>query len=81
MLKTFEDNLEEATAAEEKAEADFDALMEAKKTQLSTAKQALLDKSGEKGARGEALAASIDNTGSGDIDFNEFFAWVTKGTD
>merc|ERR1719331_1436820 len=37
MLKTFEDNLEEATAA---------------------AKQALLDKSGEKGARGEALAAS-----------------------
>merc|ERR1719379_1369124 len=58
MLKTFEDNLEEATAAEEKAESDFDALMEAKKTQLSTAKQALLDKSGEKGARGEALAAS-----------------------
>merc|ERR1719331_1191616 len=58
MLKTFEDNLEEATAAEDKAAADFDALMEAKKTQLSTAKQALLDKSGEKGARGEALAAS-----------------------
>merc|ERR1719235_1405623 len=58
MLKTFEDNLEEATAAEEKAAADFDALMEAKKTQLSTAKQALLDKSGEKGARGEALATS-----------------------
>merc|ERR1719331_3442491 len=58
MLKTFEDNLEEATAAEEKAKADFDALMEAKKTQLSTAKQALLDKSGEKGARGEALATS-----------------------
>jgi hypothetical protein len=58
MLKTFEDNLEEATAAEEKAAADFDALMEAKKEQLSTAKQALLDKSGEKGARGEALATS-----------------------
>merc|ERR1719331_689248 len=58
VLKTFEDNLEEATAAEEKGEADFDALMEAKKTQLSTAKQALLDKSGEKGARGEALATS-----------------------
>merc|ERR1719258_573622 len=58
MLKTFEDNLEEATAAEEKAKADFDALMEAKKEQLSTAKQALLDKSGEKGARGEALATS-----------------------
>merc|ERR1719235_836145 len=58
MLKTFEDNLEEATAAEEKAAADFDALMTAKKEQLSTAKQALLDKSGEKGARGEALATS-----------------------
>merc|ERR1719331_2410597 len=58
MLKTFEDNLEEATAAEEKAAADFDALMGAKKEQLSTAKQALLDKSGEKGARGEALATS-----------------------
>merc|ERR1719502_1242644 len=58
MLKTFEDNLEEATSAEEKAKADFDALMEAKKTQLSTAKQALLDKTGEKGARGEALATS-----------------------
>merc|ERR1719235_2261285 len=58
MLKTFEDNLEEATAAEEKAAADFDALMTAKKEQLFTAKQALLDKSGEKGARGEALATS-----------------------
>merc|ERR1719465_382787 len=58
MLSTFEDNLEEATAAEEKAAADFDALMGAKKEQLSTAKQALLDKSGEKGARGEALATS-----------------------
>merc|ERR1719379_3324108 len=54
MLKTFEDNLEEATAAEEKAAADFDALMTAKKEQLSTAKQALL----EKGGRGEALATS-----------------------
>merc|ERR1719174_1812245 len=32
--------------------------MGAKKEQLSTAKQALLDKSGEKGARGEALATS-----------------------
>ena len=29
----------------------------------------------------EALAASIDNNGSGDIDFNEFFAWLKKGTD
>jgi len=58
MLATFTDNLESATAAEDKAKADFDALMEAKKSQLSTAKQALLDKNGEKGARGEALATS-----------------------
>merc|ERR1719377_140317 len=58
MLATFTDNLESATAAEDKAKADFDALMEAKKSQLSTAKQALLDKEGEKGARGEALATS-----------------------
>merc|ERR1719379_2550353 len=58
MLATFTDNLESATAAEDKAKADFDALMEAKKSQLSTAKQALLDKTGEKGARGEALATS-----------------------
>jgi DNA repair exonuclease SbcCD ATPase subunit len=58
MLMTFTDNLESATAAEDKAKADFDALMEAKKSQLSTAKQALLDKNGEKGARGEALATS-----------------------
>jgi predicted nucleic acid-binding Zn-ribbon protein len=58
MLTTFTDNLLAATAAEDKAKADFDALMEAKKSQLSTAKQALLDKAGEKGARGEALAVS-----------------------
>jgi hypothetical protein len=58
MLATLTDNLHEATAAEDKAAADFDALMEAKKSQLSTAKQALLDKDGEKGARGEALATS-----------------------
>merc|ERR1719174_3584111 len=55
---TFTDNLESATAAEDKAKADRNALMEAKKSQLSTAKQALLDKNGEKGARGEALATS-----------------------
>merc|ERR1719181_1922480 len=58
MLKTFEDNLFAATEAEDKAKADFDALMTAKKDQLSQAKQALLDKTGEKGARGEALATS-----------------------
>merc|ERR1719240_1437981 len=63
MLATFTDNLESATAAEDKAKADFDALMEAKKSQLSTAKQALLDKEGEKGARGEALATSEQEKG------------------
>merc|ERR1719240_531170 len=62
MLATFTDNLE-STAAEDKAKADFDALMEAKKSQLSTAKQALLDKEGEKGARGEALATSEQEKG------------------
>jgi septal ring factor EnvC (AmiA/AmiB activator) len=58
MLATFVDNLHAATEAEDKAKENFDALMEAKKSQLSTAKQALLDKNGEKGARGEALATS-----------------------
>ena len=37
---------------------DFDALMESKTDQLDSAKQALLDKAGETGARGEALATS-----------------------
>merc|ERR1719161_2389508 len=37
---------------------DFDALMESKEDQLDSAKQALLDKAGETGARGEALATS-----------------------
>merc|ERR1719262_324963 len=58
MLTTFTDNLNEATAAEEKAAADFDTLMEAKNEQLKAAKQALLDKSGENGARGKSLADS-----------------------
>jgi hypothetical protein len=58
MRDTFANNLNEAIAAEKKAAADFDALMTAKKDQLSTAKQALLDKTGEKGARAEALATS-----------------------
>jgi DNA repair exonuclease SbcCD ATPase subunit len=58
MKETFANNLNEAIATEDKAAADFDALMSAKKEQLSTAKQALLDKTGEKGARAEALANS-----------------------
>jgi len=58
MLTTFTDNLNEAVAAEEKAAEDFATLMEAKNEQLDQAKQALLDKSGENGARGEALATS-----------------------
>merc|ERR1719393_757918 len=58
MLTTFTDNLNEAVAAEEKAAEDFATLMEAKNEQLDQAKQALLDKSGENGARGEALASS-----------------------
>jgi DNA repair exonuclease SbcCD ATPase subunit len=58
MLNTFVDNRNEAVAAEEKAQSDFDALMESKTEQLDSAKQALLDKAGETGARGEALATS-----------------------
>jgi hypothetical protein len=58
MLNTFIDNRNEAVAAEEKAQSDFDALMGSKTEQLDSAKQALLDKAGETGARGEALATS-----------------------
>jgi predicted nucleic acid-binding Zn-ribbon protein len=58
MRDTFANNLNEAIATEDKAAADFDALMTAKKEQLGSAKQALLDKTGEKGARAEALATS-----------------------
>jgi hypothetical protein len=63
MLTTFTDNLNEAIAAEEKASADFDTLMEAKTAQMEAAKQALLDKSGENGARGKALADSENEKG------------------
>jgi len=58
MLNTFKDNRDEAVAAEDKAKTDYDALMSAKNDQLDAAKQALLDKAGENGARGEALATS-----------------------
>jgi hypothetical protein len=58
MLTTFTDNLDEARKAETKADSDFTALMDAKNTQLDTAKQALLDKAGENGARGQSLAES-----------------------
>merc|ERR1719337_782590 len=57
MLNTFIDNRNEAVAAEDKAQSDFDALMESKTEQLDSAKQALLDKAGETGARGEALVS------------------------
>jgi len=58
MLNTFIDNRAEAVSAEEKAKSDFDALMSAKNEQLDAAKAALLEKAGENGARGEALATS-----------------------
>merc|ERR1719183_793768 len=58
MLQTFKDNRDEAVAAENKAQSDFNALMSAKNSQLSAAKQALLDKAGENGARGQSLAES-----------------------
>merc|ERR1719484_279312 len=58
MLNTFIDNRAEAVSAEDKAKTDFDALMSAKNEQLDAAKAALLEKAGENGARGEALATS-----------------------
>merc|ERR1719265_1468654 len=58
MLSTFEDNRNDAVDAEAKAVSDFNALQDAKKGQLQTAKQAMLDKSGENGARGSSLADS-----------------------
>jgi hypothetical protein len=56
MLDAFKANLNNTEAVETKAVADFDALMLAKNGQLDTAKQALLDKSEETGARATALS-------------------------
>merc|ERR1719482_1018436 len=58
MLTTFTDNRNEAVAAESKAVEDFTALMSSKNDQLTTAKDALLAKAGENGARGASLAES-----------------------
>merc|ERR1719443_2720776 len=58
MTATFIDNRDAAIEAEEKAVENFDALMGSKNEQLDAAKQALLDKSKEKGARAEALSTS-----------------------
>merc|ERR1719443_2044379 len=58
MSTTFIDNRDAAIEAEEKAVENFDALMGSKNEQLDAAKQALLDKSKEKGARAEALSTS-----------------------
>merc|ERR1719194_287725 len=58
MSTHFIDNRDAAIEAEEKAVENFDALMGSKNEQLDAAKQALLDKSKEKGARAEALSTS-----------------------
>jgi len=58
MEATFIDNREAAMTAEEKAVSDFEALIGSKNEQLAAAKQALLDKAKEKGARAEALAVA-----------------------
>merc|ERR1719482_1935825 len=55
MLDAFKANLNNTEAVETKAVTDFDALMGAKNGQLDTAKNALLDKSEETGARETAL--------------------------
>merc|ERR1719313_1508335 len=80
MTATFIDNRDAAIEAEEKAQSNFDALMSSKDDQLDAAKQALLDKSKEKGARAEALATSTaekeDREGQNDRD--EGFLTDTK---
>merc|ERR1719183_2151264 len=43
MLQTFKDNLADATAKEEEAQAAYDKLMASKKDKLSTAEDALTD--------------------------------------
>merc|ERR1719331_1848578 len=58
MLDAFKANLNSTESVEAKAVADFDSLMTAKNGQLDTAKDALLDKSEETGARGVALSDS-----------------------
>jgi len=58
MLTTFTDNRNEAVAAEDKAVTDFTALMSSKNDQLTSAKDALLAKAGENGARGASMAES-----------------------
>jgi chromosome segregation ATPase len=60
MTATFKDNRDSATEAEETAQTNFDALSASKNEQLSATKQALLDKSQEKGARAESLATSTE---------------------
>merc|ERR1719324_1210411 len=60
MTATFKDNRDSATEAEETAQTNYDALMTSKNEQLSATKQALLDKSKEKGARAESLATSSE---------------------
>jgi hypothetical protein len=58
MLTTFKDNLNESVTAEAKAKADSEELIDAKTTQLDSAKAALTDQSGEMGARGASRADS-----------------------
>jgi hypothetical protein len=58
MLTTFKDNLNESISSEAKAKEDSDSLLEAKNTQLDTAKAALTDQSTENGARGASRADS-----------------------
>merc|ERR1719181_1127464 len=58
MLASFQTNLASTQSTETTAKSNFDALMTAKKDQLSTAKAALGDKATETGARNTALQDS-----------------------
>merc|ERR1719183_2754204 len=51
MLQTFKDNLADATAKEEEAQATYEKLMASKKSELETAEKALTDQTKESGAR------------------------------
>jgi hypothetical protein len=60
MLQTFTTNLNDATAAEAKAEADYEKLMDAKGQQLDAARDSLTKMSVENGAKGMSREESQD---------------------
>jgi hypothetical protein len=82
MLTTFKDNLNESTVAEAKAKSDSETLIDSKQTQLDTAKAALMDQSGEMGARGASKADSEQEKSDleGENERDRVFISDTKAT-